>query len=256
MRRVMSAALCLVVLSAGAAHAANVTRSNVKDVGNSRFGGGLRRTVFASHSGTSGVIDCDAAVSGKILGRSYRVVTLSRRVEGRALGSGASATRRFQLELFGRGNISIGVSLSRNIDVATFRIPVPVGPFSVQIRGSVGTSLSVRAHIGDAGIVQVGLEGSVAVGGTVGVGVGVPGARVGVEAQLSLLRGALPASCTMRRSGVTFDVAFVISSDVEVKLFAEVGFGPFKKKWTVDVPFLKFTFASRRYPVASLTVRG
>lgn len=255
MRR-LAAALCLLVLSAGAAHADSITRSNVKNVGNDRFGGGLRRTVFASHGGTTGTIDCDTALSGRILGNSYRVVTLSRRVTGTRLGSGASATRRFELSLLGRGNVTIGLSLTRSIDVRSFEVPVPVGPFNVGIEGSVGLSLSVRAHVGDAGIVQVGLEGSAAVGGTVGIGVGVPGARVGVEGTLSLIRGALPASCTMRRTGVTFDVAFVVSSEVSIGLFVKLGFGPFSKKWTVDVPFLQFTLASRRFPVASTTVRG
>jgi hypothetical protein len=238
------------------AKGAEVSRSNSRTVGNSRFGGSLNRSMFARHTGTRGTFACATAAYAKILGRTYRAARLARRVEGSALGSGANAAKFFQLEIIGRNGISIGVSFSHTYSVRTFEVPVPIGPFHPSIEGSVGLTIGIRGSIGSQGIVSVGLEGSASIGGTVGIGVGVPGAKVGVEGELALIKASLPATCTMRRTGVTFDVSFVVESSVEIKLFAKVGVGPFSKKWTVDVPFLKFTFARRTFPIASSTVRA
>jgi hypothetical protein len=255
--RASAFALALLVSLPAVSEAATLSRASSRELGNRRFGGSLRRSVVASHAGTSGSISCSTTLNARLLGRTYRVAGVVRRVSGARLGGRASTTRRFQLELIGRGTVSIGASISRSISIRTFEVPVPVGPFTVTVEGSAGLTLSLRGSVGASrGSVSVGLEGSASIGGSVGVGVGVPGARVGVEGSLTLLRAALPASCTMRRGGVTVDVSFVVSSNVDVGVFAKVGVGPFSKKWTVDVPFLSFVIGERRYTIATRTLRG
>lgn len=250
-------ALALLVSLPAVGEAATLSRASSRDLGNRRFGGSLRRSMVASHTGTSGSISCNTSLNARLLGRTYRVAGVARRVRSVRLGANAGASRSFQLELLGRGSVSIGASISRSISIRTFEVPVPVGPFTVTVEGSAGLTLSLRGSVGASrGSVSVGLEGSASIGGSVGVGVGVPGARVGVEGSLTLLRAALPATCTMRRTGVTVDVAFVLSSNVDIGVFAKVGVGPFSKKWTVDVPFLSFVLAERRYTIARTTVRG
>lgn len=254
--RASAFALALLVSLPAVSDAATLSRASSRDLGNGRFGGSLRRSMVASHTGTSGSISCSTSLNARLLGRTYRVAGVVRRVNGARLGGRASTTRRFQLELIGRGTVSIGASISRSISIRTFEVPVPVGPFTVTVEGSAALTIALRGSVGAGSGVSVGLEGSASIGGSVGVGVGVPGARVGVEGSLTLLRAALPATCTMRRTGVTFDVSFVLSSTVDVGVFAKVGVGPFSKKWTVDVPFLSFVIGERRYVVARTTVRG
>ena len=38
-------------------------------------------------------------------------------------------------------------------------------------------------------------------------------------------------------------------------MFAQAGLGPFSKRLTASIPFLQFTFAARRYDVASGVIR-
>ena len=247
----------LIALSAGAAQADSIARSGSKSVGNERFGARLSRTMVARHAGAGGALDCRTTVGARVLGRTLRVASLARRVEVRGLGGGPVTTQAFHVELLGGGRFRVGPRFQRAMEVARFEVPVPIGPFPVKLRGAVGSYIELRATVGlSGGNVQVGLEGSCAVGGRVGIGVGVPGATVGVEGHISLLKSALPATATLRRTGVTVDVAYVVSSEVDISLFAEVGFGPFKKTWRVKVPFLTFTFNARRFPLATLTVRG
>lgn len=255
--RVLTSVACLVMAFPLACEAASFGAQRQKDLGNGRFGATLRRGVFGEHRGSTGVLSCNADLNARLVGRNFRVLGLRRRVEGASLGGSVGQRTRFQLELIGRGNVSIGLSLSRSASVTVFTVPVPVGPFTVTIEGSAAVTVSVGGSIGrSSGNLTVGLEGSAAVGGSIGVGVGVPGAQVGVEGALNLIRAALPATCTMRRSGVTVEVSFLVESTVTISLFAKVGFGPFSKKWTVDVPFLRFTFARRTFPIASRTVRA
>lgn len=255
--RVLTSVACLVAAFPLTCQAASFGAQRQKDLGNGRFGATVRRGVFGEHRSTTGVLSCNAGLNARLVGRNFRVLGLRRRVQALSLGGSVGSRTSFQLELSGRGNVSIGMSISRSASVTVFTIPVPVGPFTVTIEGSAAVTVSVGGSIARSnGNLVVGLEGSAAVGGTIGVGVGVPGAQVGVEGELNLIRVALPASCTMRRSGVTVEVSFVAESTVAISLFAKVGVGPFSKKWTVSVPFLKFTLARSTFPIASRTVRG
>lgn len=248
-------ALALALASPTVAEAATTSRSSSRSFGNDRFGASVRRTATLTHAGASGAIAASTTVSARIAGSSHRVMTLARRVTGRV--GGGQETRRFQLELIGRGRVTVGLAVTRSISIRTFTVPVPVGPFPLSVRGSVGLTVGTRGSVtrrSDA--LSVGLEGSASVGGTVDLGVGVPGARAGVEGALSLVKAGLPATATLRRTGLTVDVALVLSSRVDVRLFARVGVGPLARTWKVDAPFLSFVFAERRQPVAQLTVRG
>lgn len=255
--RVLTSVACLVVAFPLASQAASFGTQRSQDVGNGRFGATLRRGVLTEHRGTSGVLSLNGDINARLIGRTHRVLGLRRRVEGLSLGGSVGQRTSFQLELIGRGNVSVGLSISRSASLPVFTVPVPVGPFTVTIEGAAAVTVSLGGSIGrSSGNLVVGLEGSAAVGGTVSVGFGVPGAQVGIEGALNLIRVSLPATATMRRSGVTFEVSFVVESGVTISVFAKVGFGPFSKKWTVDVPFLKFTFARRTFPIASRTVRA
>src|SRR5688572_27568463 len=109
-------------------------------------------------------------------------------------------------------------------------------------------TIELRGFVGAQGnSVVVGREASASIGGTLGVGIGPPGATIGVEGQLNLVKASLPATCSMRSTGVTYDVRFVLESSFEVKAFCKVGWGWFAKKWTVDVPMMKYTFGQRSF---------
>jgi hypothetical protein len=252
---VASLTLPLIFAAAGPARADVLRREVVQRVGNDRFGGALRRSVTATHAGANGALACESSVTGRILGHDLRVLTVLRRAEGRLQGKARSYVRT-RVELLGTGTITVPITLRRSVRVRTFAVPVPVGPFPITIEGQVGLTLEVGGHLRDLGLVQVGLTGSATLGGTVGVGVGVPGAKVGVDGVLDLVKGELPATATFTRRDVTLDVRVVLSSGANIGAFVEVGFGPFKKKWRIRVPFLTFTFARRELPIAHAVVRG
>jgi hypothetical protein len=68
------------------------------------------------------------------------------------------------------------------------------------------------------------------------------------------VKASLPATCAMRSTGLTYTVSLVLESSVEVKAFCQIGWGPLRKRWTVDVPMMKYTFAQRTFPITSATI--
>ena len=251
--------LAVAALVAPAALAETSSDYRRVSVGNARFGAATTCSVIAGHTGGAGDVSARTTLTARLAGRSFRTFSLARRVAGTGLGAAARFRPTTTLEVIGRTfTVEASVAhLSHTFSVGGFEVPVPVGPFVVTVEGSVGASVSTGGFgSASAGQVAVGLSAGGSVGGTVGVGVGIPGARVGVEGALNLVEVGLPLTATLRRSSLTLDVKLTVSSSVQIRAFAKVGVGPFSKKWTVDVPFLRFTVGWQTWPIASRTIWG
>lgn len=256
MRSTLNAVAAVLLLGSVAAADTTRTGSRTQSFGNDRWGTSVRRSMVAGHGGTTGRFDCSTTFDARLAGRRYRAAEVQRNASGQGLGGSARGFDRSKLTIANSASFTIGLTFTHNVSIATFATPVFIGPFMFNVQGQAGLTFEVRGFVGRQGdAVVVGREGSASIGGTLGVGLGPPGASIGVEGQLNLVKASLPATCSMRRTGVTYEVSFVLESSVEVKAFCQVGWGPFSKKWTVDVPFMKYTFGQRTYPISSGTLR-
>lgn len=230
--------------------------SRSKSMGNSKLSAVMTRSMLARASSSRLSNEATTTVTVKVLGRSLRAFRTRRRVGCTAPRS--SRPRLFrsnEVELIGLGRLSVNLELSRSFPVFHVEVPVPILWFTVTIEGDLGASLSLSANVPVGfrrGSASYTLSGSVGMAASLGVGAGIPGARVGVEGVLDLIKASLPFTTTLRASSVRYDVALVVESSASINLFAKAGWGPFSKKASVTV--FKWTLWETRLPLGRATL--
>ncbi len=226
-------------------------------VGNSKVGANFVREMVSRHASDAFTFATDNSVNVWVGSRRMRAFGLHREVAARNLSSSKpTLSRRFELTVLGRNSITFSRSLTRTFSVGVFEIPVPVGPIvaSIEVRlaSTVGVSATVPLSWGGSST-AVTFAGSAGVGGNLAVGAGIPGVKVGVFGDLTLIRATLPARTTFTSRTMNFDVDLVLSSDCSAGVFAQVGFGFLSKRFSKTL--VRFTLARTAIPIGSGIIR-
>ena len=229
------------------------SRTKTYTLGGEQLGASLSRRTTSRVDATSAEFATDTSAKVMVLKRSLRVFRLQRSVEGSRLTTSPRVDRSFALEVLGQNRITLGKKFTKSFYVTAARFPVPVGPVVLDLKTQVGGTLDVGASFPLAWSSKTGygmtLYGSAGLGGKVSLERSIVIANAGVEAKIDLINLTLPAQTQLKLRGVDFDVNLVLGSRVSVSAFAQVGLGPFKKRFTVAIPFLNFSFGRRTIPI-------
>jgi uncharacterized protein YraI len=243
--------------------------SGNKRVGSSNLGARVVRETVVSHDRRTSTISETCNFTGRLLGRTPRLGGLRTQVKSDN-STNRVQTKFFKVEVLAN-EFTVNVPLLKTFPWLKEKTlwTGPLGPVRISLKVEAGLSVGLSPRVAaEGGGVSVGLQGSIAVFGTGDVGFDAGLVRAGVEGTLNVVEISLPATFTLRRRGVDFNVDFVISSNIGVGLYVIVGrkvkagfglFGPkvgFEEKFTLSIPFLQFTLAEVRIPVASGTVIG
>ena len=217
------------------------------------MGASLTRRTTSRVDATSAEFGTDTSAKVMVLNRSLRVFRVQRGVEGSRLTTNPRVDRSFSLEVLGQNRISFGKTFTKSFYVTAARFPIPVGPVVLDLKTQVGGTLDLGASFPLGWNTKTGYEmvlrGGVGLGGKVSLERSIVIANAGVEARVDLINAQLPARTQLKPRGVDFDVNLVLSSRVSVSAFAEVGISRFKKRFSVAIPFMNWTFAQKALPI-------
>lgn len=207
------------------------------------------RLVTSASASAGGAASVNHSLRLSAFGRSASALSLTDRLQARFLGTGPRLERRyFKVEV---GGLELTAPYLRKTLPIIPRTPIgaiPLGPFMIVPELEVALSVELRRiHVVRRRSFESGVEGSVTLGGTLGTGLGIPGARVGVEAALDLVRASIPALVRFDAQGMHYSVYQDLESRLTARLFARAGFGVFGKTWSAELPFLRFRFAQQRF---------
>jgi hypothetical protein len=227
------------------------TRGSAYDrsIGNSWLGGGvhahatLQTTRGVTYS--QGFAEANARAQVNLLTRGVEVAELYAMARNRTEMGSQTRTGTFRMEVLGLTAFSQSFTSSGNLTRRTFNFnafpvspsaSVPVGPFSVTVRGNVGANFSAYANLllpTAAPSVSLSGEGRAYATATASVSVGIPGFSVGVGIQGRILDQTLALIGTAHATNGISGAATYSLTPISLRLYAFVD--TFVHTWTTTL---------------------